>query len=132
MALDLVFVNQTGLPDDQVFITFQRQSTTSGFDVSYGGTAVSFSSSDAIMSNSVDLGTIGAGGMTVGTLVGGIVFVSYGAALTAITTPPSFIGTGGADFDTAFQPFELTMQGLVSVTPAAWRVTNAVRMNVTP
>src|SRR5215475_5455898 len=63
------------------------------------------------MSTSVSLKDIGSGGLTVTKVVGVVVFVSYGAALTATTSPPSYIGPTGPDYDTTFQPFELTRTG---------------------
>lgn len=111
-SLNLLFTNNTGLPDDEVFVSFQNPAKGStNFDVTYsGGTPVTFASSDNLMSDPLNLAQIGAGGFTVTTLVGGIIFISYGKALTSTTSSPSYIGSGD-DYDTPFQPFELTRQG---------------------
>jgi len=112
--LNLLFVNNTGLSDDEVFITFQNPSLgNKNFDVKYGEakTPVPFGSPKYIMSTSLSLKTIGKGGFSVANLAGGIVFVSYGNALSATETVPSFIGSSGSDYKTQFQPFELTRVG---------------------
>lgn len=113
MALQLQFVNQTGLKDDEVFITFQKESPSStDFSVTYAsGTAVKVET-DNIMSESLSLAKIGSAGFNVTRMISVAIFTSYGKALTATTTPPSFIGSTGSDYNTAFQPFELTMKDL--------------------
>ena len=106
-ALNLSFVNNTTYADSEVFITFQNPATgMTSFDVTYGpnNTAISIAGGD-LMSTSVSLEDIGGGGLTVTKVVGVVVFVSYGAALTATTSPPSYIGPSGPDYDTTFQPF---------------------------
>jgi len=110
--LNLQFVNDTGLDPSQVFITVQNRTTgVTDTNITYaGGTKLAFGTTDGvtnIMSDSVSLQTIGADGMSVVYLDGGIVFVSYGAALTATNHVPSFIGPTGPDYHTPFQPFEL-------------------------
>lgn len=113
-SLSLQFVNNTGLPDSSVFITFQNPALGSNnLTITYGAgqTAVPFASQSNIMSTSLSLQAIGAGGFTVTKASGVVIFVSYGAALTSTTSVPSFIGSGGSDYLTQFQPFELTRTG---------------------
>ena len=112
--LNLVFENQTGLADTNVFITFQNPSLgTNNFNVTYdGGTMVPFANkTNNIMSTSLSLKQIGTSGLMVTNLASGIVFVSYGSPLTATTNVPSYIGSTGADYGTPFQTFELTRVG---------------------
>ena len=111
-SLNLSFVNRTTLPDSEVFITFQNPALGStDFNVTYGDNIPIPIKDGDIMSTSVSLEDIGSGGLTVTTAAGVVVFVSYGAALTATTTVPSFVGPSGPDYNTAFQPFELTRTG---------------------
>lgn len=111
-ALNLSFVNNTTLPDSEVFISFQNPALGStNFNVTYGGGTPITIESGNIMSNPVSLQDIGSGGLTVTTAAGVVVFVSYGAALTATTSVPSYIGSSGPDYGTAFQSFELTRTG---------------------
>lgn len=113
-SLSLQFVNNTGLADSDVYITFQNPALGStGFNVTYGAaqTAVPFAAKTNIMSTSLSLQDIGAGGFTVTTASSVVVFVSYGAPLASTTSVPSYIGSGGTDYLTQFQPFELTRTG---------------------
>ena len=113
-SLSLQFVNNTGLPDSSVFVTFQNPALGStNLNVTYGAgqTPVPFASQSNIMSTSLSLQAIGTGGFTVTQAGGVVIFVSYGAALTSTTSVPSFIGSGGSDYLTQFQPFELTRTG---------------------
>ena len=114
--LNVQFANQTGMTDDKVFITVQnRAAGVTDTNITYaGGTKLAFGQTGGttnIMSSSVSLKTIGKAGLTVNFLDGGIIFVSYGAALTATNGVPSFVGKGGPDYGTRFQSFELTMVG---------------------
>jgi hypothetical protein len=113
----MLFVNQTGLPDDQVFITFQDPSQT--LAASYGGgTAVGRVTAGDMMTQSLALTTIGAGGLTIANAQGPVVFVSYAATMAnngfdmggdlSGNSQPSFIGSGGANYAKAYQPFEIT------------------------
>jgi hypothetical protein len=111
-ALNLSFVNNTTLPDSEVFITFQNPALgNTNFNVTYGADIPIPIKDGDIMSTSVSLQDIGSGGLMVTTAAGVVVFVSYGAALTATTSVPSFIGSSGPDYNTAFQSFELTRTG---------------------
>src|SRR5436309_1726795 len=92
--LNVQFANGTGLADDEVFITVQnRAAGVTDTNITYaGGTKLTFGQTKGttnIMSNCVSLKTIGKHGLTVNYLDGGIVFVSYGAALTATNNVPS-------------------------------------------
>jgi hypothetical protein len=114
-SLNLIFTNNTGLADDKVFVTFQNPQHAAAdkqFNVTYGnGTAVPFAAPDNLMSESVSLQTIGGGGLTVEKVDGVVIYISYGQALTSTTSAPSYIGSGGTDYNTPFQPFELTRMG---------------------
>jgi hypothetical protein len=113
-SLSLQFVNNTGLPDSSVFITFQNPALGSNnLAVTYGQDrmAVPFAAPGNIMSTSLSLQAIGSGGFTVTKASGVVIFVSYGAALSSTTSVPSYIGSGGSDYLTQFQPFELTRTG---------------------
>ncbi|GAA0784276.1 hypothetical protein E1180_01690 [Roseibium denhamense] len=111
--LNVQFQNQTQLNAEDVYISIQvPPGTASSVNVTLSdGTPVSFSDPKDIMSVPVSLKTIGSKGLTVTTLSSGIFYVSYGAALQSKTAAPSFIGSGGTDYDTPFQPFELTRTG---------------------
>lgn len=111
-ALNLSFVNNTTLADSDVYITFQNPATGStNFNVTYGASTPISIAKGNIMSTSVSLKDIGSSGLTVTQASGVVVFVSYGAPLTATTSVPSYIGSGGPDYNTPFQPFELTRVG---------------------
>jgi len=116
-SLNMLFVNQTGLPDDQVFITFQDPAQT--LDVTYDdGTPVGRVIAGDIMTESLSLTQIGAGGMDISNANGPVVFVSYAATLAndgfdmsgdlSGDSQPSYIGSGGANYAKAYQPFEIT------------------------
>jgi hypothetical protein len=107
-ALNLIFINSTGLSDDNVYITFQ---CPNGQVITYGqnNTAVSLSQGN-LMTTSLSLEEIGSSGFMVSTLLGGIVYVSYGVPLDSTTSAPAFIG-GGTDYNTQFQTIELTYTG---------------------
>ncbi|WP_153770930.1 hypothetical protein [Labrenzia sp. CE80] len=123
-CLNLIFENNTGLPDDQVFVSFQNPSLgDNNFNVSYQEASsdkleplflekqIKFEHPGDIMSVPVNLEAIKSSGLAVTELSGGIVFVSYGKALASRAKVPSYIGVGGTDYDTAYQPFELTRVG---------------------
>lgn len=116
-SLNMRFVNETGLPDDQVFITFQDPSRT--LDARYGSDAEVGRGADGdLMTRSLSLAQIGIGGLDVFNAEGTVIFVSYAATLAnngfdmdgdlSGNHPPSFIGTGGANYAKAYQPFEVT------------------------
>ena len=112
-TLNMLFVNQTGLPDSDVFITFQDPSVT--LNATYaGGTQIGRVTANDTMTQSLSLTSIGSGGMNIANAEGPVVFVSYASAALGMTgnlsgnAQPSYIGTGGANYYQAYQPFELT------------------------
>lgn len=120
MGLNMRFVNDTGLPDDQVFITFQDPGQT--LDATYTdnskAVAVGRVKKSDVMTESLSLATIGADGLEITNAEGPVVFVSYkatqahggfsmGADLSG-NDQPSYIGSGGANYSKAYQPFEIT------------------------
>ncbi len=112
-TLNMLFVNQTGLPDSDVFITFQDPSLTLNATYS-GGTPIGRVSGNDVMTNSLSLTSIGSGGFTIANAQGPVVFVSYASAALGMSgnlsgnSQPSYIGTGGSNYYQAYQPFELT------------------------
>ncbi len=121
MTLNLIFDNQTGLPDEQVYITFQDAPNT--LEATYGpaDTKVNRGGTTAkpdLMTESVSLKDIGASGLSITNAEGPVGFVSYEAiqrdqhfimdADLSGNEQPSFIGSGGANYNKAFQPFEIT------------------------
>ena len=119
-TLNMLFVNQTGLPDSDVFITFQDPNKT--LDATYsGGAQIGRVSTTDVMTNSLSLTTIGAGGLNIANAEGPVVFVSYKSAALGMTGnlsgnfEPSYIGSAGANYQQAYQPFELTyVSGAIS------------------
>ena len=111
--LNLKFKNKTTLDNKDVYITFQNPSLgTNNFQVTYnGGQPVQFANEANLMSESLSLKEIGEEGFAITELLGGILYVSYGAPLTSTTSAPSYIGSSGQDYNTFFQPFELTRTG---------------------
>lgn len=116
-SLNMLFVNQTGLPDGQVFITFQDPTQT--LNATYdGGTVVNRVNNNDIMTQSLNLTQIGVGGMSISNARGPVVFVSYAATMAnngfdmsadlSGNSPPSFIGSTGANYAKSYQPFEIT------------------------
>ncbi|MDI1276048.1 hypothetical protein [Methylobacter sp.] len=114
--LVMLFVNNTGLPDEQVFITFQDPSQS--LIATYGGgTSVGRVNTGDMMTQSLDLATIGAGGLSIANAEGPVVFVSYAATEAyngfvmsgdlSGNAQPSYIGSGGANYLKAYQPFEI-------------------------
>lgn len=115
-TLNMLFVNDTGLPDEQVFITFQDPGQT--LSATYGTNTVGRVNPGDMMTESLSLATIGAGGLQIANAEGPVVFVSYqatpahggftmGADLSG-NAQPSYIGSGGANYLKAYQPFEIT------------------------
>jgi len=114
--LTLLFKNNTMMSDEDVYITFQNPALgNTNMDVSYSdGTAqkqIKFASQSNLMSTSLSLKDIGDNGLSVAKMASAIVYVSYGKPLKSTTTAPSYIGKGGDDYGTKFQPFELTRLG---------------------
>lgn len=111
--LAVLFVNDTGLSDEEVFVSFQNPHLgQTDFKVTLSnGNAVEFLDDGDLMSIPVSLADIGKDGLSVSQLNGAIVYVSYGARLKSRKSAPSYIGSGGEDYDTPFQPFELTRMG---------------------
>jgi hypothetical protein len=126
MTLNMIFVNSTGLPDDQVFITFQDPGNTLVATHS-GGKAVSRGfvvdkktkvKTYDMMTESLNLTTIGKGGLDLENAQGPVVFISYQAKKATegfdmdadLSGPeqPSYIGPSGANHFKAYQPFEIT------------------------
>jgi len=114
--LVILFVNNTGLPDEQVFITFQDPSQS--LIATYGGgTSVERVNAGDMMTQSLNLATIGAGGLSIANAEGPVVFVSYAATEAyngfvmsgdlSGNAQPSYIGSGGANYLKAYQPFEI-------------------------
>jgi len=114
--LTLLFVNNTGLPDEQVSITFQDPSQS--LIATYGsGTSVGRVNTGDMMTQSLNLATIGAGGLSIANAEGPVVFVSYAATEAyngfvmsgdlSGNAQPSYIGSGGANYLKAYQPFEI-------------------------
>ncbi len=113
----MLFVNQTGLPDDQVFLTFQDPSQT--LSATYGGgTTVSRATAGDVMTNSYSLTQLGSGGFNISNASSVVMFVSYAATVAnngfdmsgdlSGNAEPSYIGTGGTNYSKAYQPFEIT------------------------
>ena len=118
-SLNILFVNQTGLPDSQVFITFQDPSQT--LNVSYNGQTLGRNKAGDMMTQSLSLETITADGLHVYNARGPVVFVSFEATMAhdgfsmdadlSGNAQPSFIGSGGANYFKAYQPFEINYEG---------------------
>jgi len=111
--LTLMFVNDTGLEADDVYVSFQNPNLgTNEFDVRFSdGGPIRFESETDLMSVPVSLAQIGKAGLIVSKLAGAVIFVSYGAPLNSRKSAPSYIGKGAEDYHTPFQPFELTRTG---------------------
>lgn len=114
--LIILFVNNTGLPDEQVFITFQDPSQS--LIATYGsGTPVGRVNTGDMMTQSLSLSTIGAAGLSIANAEGPVVFVSYAATQAyngfvmsgdlSGNAQPSYIGSTGANYLKAYQPFEI-------------------------
>ncbi|PWF41525.1 hypothetical protein [Massilia glaciei] len=113
--LSMLFINNTGLPDEQVFITFQDPSQS--LIATYGGQSVGRANAGDMMTESIDLATLGAGGLSIANAEGPVVFVSYAATQAfngfvmsgdlSGNAQPSYIGSGGANYSKAYQPFEI-------------------------
>jgi len=111
--LNMKFINNTGLSDSDVFITFQG----GAMNATYGaGSSVAPVTPGDIMSNSYSLTTIGAGGFNIINASGPVVYVSYATTINGTVmngnlsgnAVPSYIGSGGANYNQIFQPFEIT------------------------
>ena len=120
MSLKMLFVNNTGLPDDQVFVTFQDPGQT--LNATYGKSpntlTVGRKATNDMMTKSYSLTEIGSEGFDIINAEGPVVFISYqatkqhggfdmGADLSG-NEQPSYIGSGGANYLKAYQPFEIT------------------------
>lgn len=110
--LNVQFDNNTGLGPSDVWITFQN-SVGVPFDITYnGGTPVSFGSPTDIMSTPVNLATIGSNGFQVNNATSVAAFVYYGSQPTVTDKVPNFNNSGaGDDYNSVFQPFEITRTG---------------------
>ncbi len=120
MKLNMLFVNNTGLPDDQVFITFQDPSQTLEATYVEKSTTVAVGrvKPKDMMTKSLSLTKIGKSGLDIANAEGPVVFVSYQATPThggfamdadlSGNKQPSYIGSGGANYLKAYQPFEIT------------------------
>lgn len=114
--LTMLFVNDTGLPDDQVYITFQDPGQTLNATYGTGATSVGRVNTGDIMTQSLSLETIGSGGLSISNAAGVVIFVSYAAtqanngftmsADLSGNAEPSYIGSTGANYLKAYQPFE--------------------------
>ncbi|MDA1262138.1 MAG: carboxypeptidase regulatory-like domain-containing protein [Planctomycetota bacterium] len=113
--LNMKFINNTLLPDKDVWITFQNPSKgLTDFDVTYSGTPVSFALPSNLMSTSVNLHQIGTAGFSITRIVSNPIFVSYGAPLLSTIAAPAYVNPQGLDYMTRFQSFELTRHPIVS------------------
>ncbi len=118
--LNMLFVNSSGLPDDQVLITFQDPSQT--LDVSYKKASVKTKidrvAKGDVMTQTLNLKEIGSSGLQIANAQGPVVFVSFAATASkggftmdgtlSGNAEPSYIGTGGANYLKSYQPFEIT------------------------
>ncbi|MEP5153959.1 hypothetical protein [Planktotalea sp.] len=118
MTLNMQFVNDTGLPDDQVFVTFQDPGQTLAASFGANNTAIARANAGDMMTKSYSLATLGKAGLEITNAEGPVVFISYAAtkdhggfvmdADLSGNEQPSFIGSGGVNYKKAYQPFEIT------------------------
>lgn len=112
--LNMKFVNNTGLADSDIFITFQGASSVNATYA--GGSYFAPVNPGDIMTNSVSLTSIGSNGINIVNASGPVVFVSYATTINGTVlngnlsgnSVPSYIGSGGANYNQVFQPFEIT------------------------
>ena len=112
--LNMQFINNTGLADSDIFITFQGASSVNATYA--GGTYFAPVTPGDIMTNSVSLTSIGSSGINIVNANGPVVFVSYATTINGTVmngnlsgnSVPSYIGSGGANYNQVFQPFEIT------------------------
>jgi hypothetical protein len=115
MSLNMQFINNTGLPNDQIFITFQDLGQTLNATYGQASDPIGRKSTGDMMTKSYSLTEIGTAGMDIINAEGPVVLVSYqatkakggfdmGADLSG-NEQPSYIGSGGANYLKAYQPF---------------------------
>ena len=118
--VNIYFVNESGMSNNQVFIAWQNGTGVQGsFSSSYGSgtnyTDFSFGAATnnyVITTNVVSLDTLGASGsVQLGGVTSGILHVSFGSALTPATSGPGIIATNNVNFYVPYQPIELNFNG---------------------
>ncbi len=111
-SANLTFVNNTGLADSDIYITFATPAGggASSFNITYnGGTSISRNNTNGVATSSIALANVTGSNFTLNNYtIGGTFYVSYGGPLDTSTNPSPLNNGNAQNFNTRWQQIELT------------------------